>query len=41
VIDVWRAAGPAALGKPADPSYDASRYFSPGELSDLALSAAT
>ena len=40
-IDVWRADGPAALGKPADPGYDALRYFSPGELSDLALSAAT
>jgi A/G-specific adenine glycosylase len=41
IIDVWQASAPAALGKPADPGYDAARYFSPGELSDLAISAAT
>lgn len=41
IIDVWRAAAPAELGKVADPGYDAFRYFSPGELTDLALSAAT
>jgi A/G-specific adenine glycosylase len=41
IIDVWRAAGPAVLGKVKDPSYDAVRYFSPGERIDLAISAAT
>lgn len=41
IIDVWQASAPAALGKPDDPGYDAARYFSPGELTDLAISAAT
>ncbi|MBK7536457.1 MAG: A/G-specific adenine glycosylase [Myxococcales bacterium] len=40
-IDVWSASAPATLGKPQDPSYDAVRYVSLEELSDLAISAAT
>jgi A/G-specific adenine glycosylase len=41
VIEVWPAGAPASLGKVVDPSYDAARYFTTGELTDLAISAAT
>lgn len=40
-IEVWLASAPAALGKVADPSYDAVRYVAVEEVPSLAISAAT